>query len=272
MGGVLPFYNFLAGKGHDAHWSDELNKEYDNEINPIDYFEKKVVLDLLCPTIMRTKCSVVCDFGCSSGYMLQLLKDTYPDTVLLGSDIIEDGLQKIHKNNPDILLFKLDITNIPFPDKLLDSVVCLSVLEHIKDDENVLKEFYRVLKHGGTACLVVPYGKNLYDYYDKAAMHFRRYAKNELPNKAKNAGFEIVHHTFLNPLLFIPFAIKKRMSRHLYNKIDYEQSLTKLKTDVKMTEESVFLRKFFELDFFLTKKFPRSLPFGIREVMLVKKQ
>jgi SAM-dependent methyltransferase len=49
-----------------------------------------------------------------------------------------------------------DITAIPFPEATFDAIYCSHVLEHVPDDRRAMREFYRVLKPGGWAILLVP--------------------------------------------------------------------------------------------------------------------
>lgn len=53
-------------------------------------------------------------------------------------------------------MVKMDVTAIPFPDGSFDVVYCSHVLEHIVDDRKAMREFYRVLKPGAWAVLLVP--------------------------------------------------------------------------------------------------------------------
>ena len=51
---------------------------------------------------------------------------------------------------------KMDITHIQYPDSYFDVVYCSHVLEHVPDDRKAMREFCRVLNHGGWAVLLVP--------------------------------------------------------------------------------------------------------------------
>ncbi|MFT4824035.1 MAG: SAM-dependent methyltransferase [Halioglobus sp.] len=51
---------------------------------------------------------------------------------------------------------KMDITDIKFPDGHFDAIYCSHVLEHVLDDRKAIREFFRVLKPGGWAILLVP--------------------------------------------------------------------------------------------------------------------
>jgi SAM-dependent methyltransferase len=51
---------------------------------------------------------------------------------------------------------KMDITDIEYPDEYFDVIYCSHVLEHVQEDRKAMSEFYRVLKKGGWAILLVP--------------------------------------------------------------------------------------------------------------------
>jgi SAM-dependent methyltransferase len=51
---------------------------------------------------------------------------------------------------------RIDITSIPYPDESFDIIYCSHVLEHVCDDRKAIEEFYRVLRQGGWALIVVP--------------------------------------------------------------------------------------------------------------------
>ncbi len=51
---------------------------------------------------------------------------------------------------------KMDIRDIPFEDNTFDVAICNHTLEHVKEDLQSMKEFYRVLKPGGWAILNSP--------------------------------------------------------------------------------------------------------------------
>lgn len=70
------------------------------------------------------------------------------------------------KNKPDIVA---SAENIPLGDRSVDSVVSTQVLEHVKEPEAAIYEFYRILKPGGYVLATVPQWGELHeqpnDYY-----------------------------------------------------------------------------------------------------------
>ena len=53
-------------------------------------------------------------------------------------------------------MVKMDVADIHYPDGHFDVIYCSHVLEHVPDDRRAMREFYRVLKQGGWAILLVP--------------------------------------------------------------------------------------------------------------------
>lgn len=62
-----------------------------------------------------------------------------------------------------------DIIAIPEPDESFDAILCIAVIEHIPRPDLALKEFYRLLKDGGTLILSAPFASTThfapYHYY-----------------------------------------------------------------------------------------------------------
>lgn len=50
----------------------------------------------------------------------------------------------------------MDITGIQYPENTFDMIYCSHVLEHVPEDRKAMREFYRVLRPGGWAILMVP--------------------------------------------------------------------------------------------------------------------
>lgn len=85
-----------------------------------------------------------------------------------------------------------------FDAQKFDSVVCINVLEHIKNDDAALSNLFKLLKVGGIVILLVPLHQFLYGEIDKAIGHFRRYEANALIKKLQNIDFKIIKVRKLN--------------------------------------------------------------------------
>src|SRR3989344_6305427 len=78
------------------------------------------------------------------------------------------------------------------------SIVCLNVLEHLKNDQKSLKNLYSFLKPEGFLILLVPADKILFGKIDEAVFHYRRYGKSELKSLVGSEGFQILSLKKLN--------------------------------------------------------------------------
>ena len=78
-----------------------------------------------------------------------------------------------------------DARKLPFYDEQFDSLICLDVLEHILEDDQVAKEIGRVLKKTGAFLISVPEDQSLWSSHDVAVSHVRRYSRTSLTNLMK---------------------------------------------------------------------------------------
>jgi SAM-dependent methyltransferase len=72
-----------------------------------------------------------------------------------------------------------------------DTVVCLNVLEHVKDPHTALANMHRALVPGGRLVLYVPQGERLYSSLDEVLGHRCRYEKPQLEAELRQAGFTV---------------------------------------------------------------------------------
>lgn len=92
-----------------------------------------------------------------------------------------------------------------------DSVVYVSVLEHIRDDIDELRTALQLLKPGGTLALFVPAMPSLYGSLDFKSGHFRRYDRSLLQQVVVGAGFEIERITYMDIAGVVPYFLMYRL-------------------------------------------------------------
>lgn len=80
---------------------------------------------------------------------------------------------------------------LPFADGAFQVVCAFEVLEHIPDDETVLRELARVIKPGGALYFSVPVDPALFTGFDTACGHVRRYEATELRDRLAACGLHI---------------------------------------------------------------------------------
>lgn len=99
--------------------------------------------------------------------------------------------QGLHKGSRDYSKVDIiaDIEDIPIKDATYDAVLCVEVLEHVKNPNVALKEIYRVLKKGGTLILTAPFNSLTHYAPHFYSTGFSSYYYN---HHLTELGFEII--------------------------------------------------------------------------------
>lgn len=196
-------------------WSDDLtalHEELAGDSHPIDVASRADAISQVkknCPD----EHAVIMEIGCSSGFLIRDLVKYFPQSVVIGADVVKEPLNKLAQSLPTVPLIRFDLLKSPLPQKCVDILIMLNVLEHIEDDISALKNAFELLKPGGILIIEVPAGPKLYDDYDEFLQHFRRYSASNLKAKLNMIGFEIKRKSHLGFILFPAFAIVKCLNR-----------------------------------------------------------
>ena len=98
---------------------------------------------------------------------------------------------------------KMNLAATPLRSNIFDAIICIHVLEHVKDDRSAMHELYRVLKPGGWALISVPVRFDQPTYEDPTittpdgrrrafgeTSHYRVYG-NDLAERLEAYGFQV---------------------------------------------------------------------------------
>lgn len=96
---------------------------------------------------------------------------------------------------------------------LHDAAVLINVLEHIPDDDAVLRELGVALKPGGRLILWVPAYQALYSEFDRKIGHYRRYTKRTLRKQLIRAGYDVPEIRYHNTVGALAWLIIARLLR-----------------------------------------------------------
>jgi len=79
-----------------------------------------------------------------------------------------------------------------------DTVFALNVLEHVPDHEQAVKNCHKLLRPGGNLVILVPAFQSLFNQFDVALEHQRRYTPKTLKKVMDIPGFSIIQTQFFN--------------------------------------------------------------------------
>jgi SAM-dependent methyltransferase len=181
------------------------------------------------------------DYGCAEGGYTRALLHAGADQVS-GTDIIPDRIDIARKAHPDLRFRVITDDTLPFPDGSFDGVFANEVLEHVTDEQQTLKELYRILRPRGCLIVICPnrgfpfegheiqignwtsqaptpiipwLPKALTDRWVSA----RNYWPGELRRTIASGGFSIVDTGFIMPVFafyrWIPSVVVKGFRRHI---------------------------------------------------------
>jgi SAM-dependent methyltransferase len=132
------------------------------------------------------------EIGCGTGTVLRELAASRSWERLVGSELHPAGLVHARRRLPPGTEFvQMDAHDIPAVG-LFDLTGAFDVIEHIADDEKVLRGLRAATRTGGGTIVAVPQHPWLWSRADDLAYHERRYRRGELEAKLRRNGFEIL--------------------------------------------------------------------------------
>jgi SAM-dependent methyltransferase len=94
-----------------------------------------------------------------------------------------------------------------------DTVFALNVLEHVPDHEQSIKNCYSLLKPDGKLVILVPAFQTLFNKFDVALEHQRRYTPKSLERVMAIPGFKVIHTQFFNVAGILGWFVSGKMMR-----------------------------------------------------------
>jgi SAM-dependent methyltransferase len=202
------------------------------------------------------------EVGCGTGFVLSGIAQAFPGARVAGSEIYTAGLAFAAQRLPDVELQQMDARKLPYQEEF-DVVAAFDVIEHILEDELVLRNFHQAIKPGGGCLITVPQHPWLWSPVDEEACHQRRYTARELHSKVRAAGFRIVRSTSFVTLL-LPLLLASRLAARRSGTSGGSESL-QLNSIVNGTLEACMRMEHFVI------KTGASLPIGGSRLVVLQK-
>jgi SAM-dependent methyltransferase len=158
----------------------------------------------------------IIEIGCGLGNFTEHLLDR---EFVAGVDVVEGCLEHLRARFPNARNLEtrcLDVQDDEFRELKRyrpDTIVCLNVLEHVRDDRRALANMREVLVPGGRAILILPAFESLYGPIDRNLGHFRRYSKAGWRALAGVSGFRVTTARYFNSVGFLGWWVNAKLLR-----------------------------------------------------------
>lgn len=200
----------------------------------------------------------ILDLGCGSGQMFKSLSK-YGKVV--GVEPSQYALKFAPK---DTLRVCGDGEKVPLTSSSFDLIAAFGVLEHIKDDEQTLREMFRLSKKKGVVMIEVPAYQFLWSAHDMALHHYRRYTKKSLVKKVEKAGFRINKAGYIFTTIFPAVVFLRAVKKIVGGREAKTDGMEKVPLPIQK-----FLILVNRLESKLAKRF--DMPFGVSVFALAEK-
>ncbi len=94
-----------------------------------------------------------------------------------------------------------------------DSIFALNVVEHIKDDQLAIDNCKKLLRPSGRLLILVPAWQWLYNHFDEALEHYRRYDRQSLSALFSRAGLKVERSQYFNAVGMLGWFVTGRLMK-----------------------------------------------------------
>ena len=212
----ISYHGRTYAEGKKITWSDGLEALWTilkywviDDMFQGDYGHKDLIDMEAAPkytewTLARTRPYVgelLLEIGSGIGNNVRILMQ-YTDVIATEVDpVYLQVLRNAYLNTPGVEVCEWDATQPPPTDlPQPDSILCSNVIEHIEDDQAVIRNADQALKPGGRMIFIVPRGEKLFSSLDTAIGHYRRYDKQSMCQLFENVGYNIEECFTLNKI------------------------------------------------------------------------
>jgi ubiquinone/menaquinone biosynthesis C-methylase UbiE len=162
-------------ENYDEYYQTDFGKE-------VDIIEKNIINSFLSKIPIKSN---VLELGCGTGHWTKFFNKKGFNNII-AVDISNEMLKIAKKKNIDAIFLQEDSLNLTFKNNFFDTVISITMLEFVENQDKSIKEITRVLKPNGNLILGI-LNKNSYLGKNKEKFESFRNAKflsiNDLKNK-----------------------------------------------------------------------------------------
>ncbi len=169
------------------------------------------------------------DYGTGSGVMLPFLSQIAGRVTAIDKFITPATKLCDHYQLNNVELHEIDTLPIPLPDESMDLILCLDVLEHIQQIQDVAEEIARVLRPGGKLIVSGPSENLLYKIgrlfagFQKRATYHRW--NIDAVNESLKAQLTLVRQkTLLGPIRLFDISVFQNRHATTLHQLEIKQS------------------------------------------------
>ena len=176
----------------------------------------------------KKKFDHIADYGSGDAFVINKLVEAKIATSYsaIDTEYNTDIVNKLKGKNETIRFYQSQ-SEFEETEKKADLILMLDVLEHCKDDREVLKQTISspfIISDKLNILITVPAFQSLFSQHDSLLLHYRRYNRKQLLQLCKNAGIMPIHSGYfffsLLPLRIILLIVEKLKIRKTNNSID----------------------------------------------------
>jgi len=237
------------------------------EENHCWFQSRRSLIRSLVAQVQPDRLGAILEVGTSGGVLIKDLQQAGYMSIV-GIDQSDEAVQRCKDRGVNTVQV-MDGQRLSFCDEAFDVVIASDVLEHMSEDREAAREWWRVLKCDGHAIIGVPACGFLWSEHDEVNMHVRRYGSVHLQEVLRSAGFTIKYITHWNAILFFPILAYRKVKSFLVRRRLQESSqcgdLFELPAAVNRILLSVLRIENWLIDHGV------NLPFGVSIIVVVRK-
>jgi len=197
---------FTEGSDHVRRLFHDWGREYLEKGRSRAAFLFKIISEYI-----PLKGGILLDLGCGMANISIYFSKNYPHVVGLDimANVLEKARQNINSQKKVVNLVNGDALKLPFKDGTFDMVVTYDMYEHVKKQEDLLKEICRVIKPKGF--LVLTTGNRLFPLDRHTMLWFIDYLPKKIANSyvrlmRREHSYEVFQPTY--------WSLKKKIAKH----------------------------------------------------------
>lgn len=153
--------------------------------------------------------AVVADVGCGWGHSLKKLNDRFSPQRLIGMDIDPEMLAASAKeaanSGVQVEFVNCSSSRLALPDNSVDLLFCHQTFHHLIDQEQAIREFFRVLKPGGVLLFAESTRRYIHSWIIRLLFRHPMDVQKSAPEYLaliRSAGFNVLPESISYPYLW----------------------------------------------------------------------